>query len=287
MIRLFTILFLFCFVFIRPVAALESINIFVSVLPQKFLVERVGGERVSVSVMVRPGLSPETYEPTPKQMAALEKTRLYFRIAVPFESVWIERLQSINRSMQVVSCCGSINMREADLHDHGGNHEQRINDAHVWTSPKNAIVLAGLIKQALVETDPEHADYYSGNYSMLVSELEALHAEIKRELADLPHRYLIVSHPAWGYFAEEYDLMQIPIEQNGSEIRARGLARLIQLARSENIKTIFVQKQFNPASARILAREIGGTIVELDPLAADYIENLRRVAQAIKQGVDG
>ncbi|HKK15667.1 MAG TPA: zinc ABC transporter substrate-binding protein [Gammaproteobacteria bacterium] len=284
MIRLFTVLFLLCFVLVRPAAALEPINVFVSVLPQKYLVERVGGERVSVSVMVRPGLSPETYEPTPKQMAALEKTRLYFRIAVPFESVWIERLQSINRSMQVVSCCGSIKMREPDIHDHGGNHEQRINDAHVWTSPKNAIVLAGLIRQALVETDPEHADYYSGNYSRLVSELEALHAEIKRELADLPHRYLIVSHPAWGYFAEEYDLMQIPIEQNGSEIRARELARLIQLARRENIKTVFVQKQFNPASARILAREINARIVELDPLAGNYIENLRRVTRAIKQG---
>lgn len=281
MFRLLSVLFLFCIA--GPAAALEPINVFVSILPQKFLVEKIGGERVSVSVMVRPGLSPETYEPTPRQMAALENAHLYFRIAVPFESVWIERLQAINKSMRVVPCCGSIDLHDPATFDHPGDHDKHIDDVHVWTSPKNAIVLAGLVKQALVETDPAHSAYYAGNYHELVSELESLHAFIKSELADLPHRFLIVSHPAWGYFAREYDLVQVPIEQQGSEIRAKELTRLIELARRENIKTVFVQKQVNPSSAKILSREIGARVVELDPLAEDYIENLRRVARAIRE----
>ena len=93
-----------------------------------------------------------------------------------------------------------------------------------------------------------------------------------------------MSHPAWGYFADAYDLKQIPIEQNGSEIRAKELTRLIELARMENIHTVYVQRQFNNASAEILAREINADVVELDPLAENYIENLRRVTDAIVRG---
>lgn len=277
-------LLLYCLCVVAPAVASEPVDIFVSILPQKFLVERIGGELVSVSVMVRPGLSPETYEPTPRQMASLEKAQLYFRIAVPFESVWIDRLQAINPSMQVVPCCGSIEITDQVTDDGAHDHKQHINDAHVWTSPKNAIVLAGLIRQALIDIDPDHADYYTANHHRLVADLETLHNDIAGELRDLPHRYLLVSHPSWGHFAAEYNLRQIAIEQNGSEISARKLSQLVQLARRENIRAVYVQKQFNPASARILAREINGQVVELDPLAGDYIENLYRVARAIREG---
>lgn len=277
-------LLLFCLCVVAPATASEPVNIFVSILPQKFLVERVGGERVSVSVMVKPGLSPETYEPTPRQMASLEKAQLYFRIAVPFESVWIDQLQSINPSMQVVSCCGSIEIPDPFTDGSAHDHKQHSYDAHVWTSPKNAIGLAGIVRRALIDIDPEHADYYTANYQRLVTNLETLHNDIARELRDLPHRYLLVSHPSWGHFAAEYDLKQIAVEQNGSEISARKLSQLVQLARRENIRTVYVQKQFNPASARILAREINGRVVELDPLAGDYIDNLYRVARAIREG---
>jgi len=263
----------------------DVINIFVSILPQKYLVERIGGDRVAVMVMVKPGLSPETYEPTPKQMTALNNSRIYFRIGIPFESVLIEKIERLNSNLRIINCCHHFLTGNLSNHD---QHDTQITkhdlDAHVWTSPVNAKYLAKLIKIALIEFDPLHRDDYEINYAVLVNELDELDSTIRNQLAHIKHRYLIVSHPAWGYFADAYGLKQVPIEQNGSEVRAKELTRLIELARAEDIHTVYVQRQFNNASAEILAREINAEVVELDPLAENYIENLRRVTQAIVQG---
>lgn len=262
----------------------DAINIFVSILPQKYLVERIGGNRVVVTVMVKPGLSPETYEPTPKQMTALGDARLYFQIGIPFELIWIERIENLNSKLRIIDCCSLLLAGKSSNHDHHGQITKHDLDAHVWTSPVNAKYLAELIKTALVELDPLSSDFYERNYAVLIAELDKLDSTIRARLAHIKNRYLIVSHPAWGFFADTYNLKQIPIEQNGSEIRAKELTRLIELARAENIHTVYVQRQFNNASAEILAREINADVVELDPLAEDYIENLRRVTHAIVQG---
>ncbi len=285
MCRLFYVI-LFCLLnvaFISRVQAQDTINVFVSILPQKYLVERVGGERVTVNVLVRPGLSPETYEPTPKQMAGLSDANIYFRMAVPFESVWINKISSVNPDIKIVECCGELEIVDPVNHNHEPD-SGIADDAHFWTSPRNAIVLAELIRSALADFEPGSAGYFEKNYMELVSDLKELDRYIRTALNDIENRYLIVAHPSWGHFAEEYGLQQISIEQHGSEIKARQLTRLVEFARKENIHTIYTQKQFNAASARTLAREINGHIVELDPLAEDYINNLRYVTQAIVAG---
>lgn len=288
--RRFSVFLCFCLSCLQPLQIAsaeinEPINIFVSILPQKYLVERVGGDRVAVEVMVRPGLSPETYEPTPKQMASLSNSQLYFRIGIPFESVWIERIERLNSNLKIIDCCHNLLTEKLSNPD---QHDSQITrhdlDAHVWTSPVNAQYLAELVKAALVELDPLFSDNYERNYAVLIDELDELDSTIRNQLAKIKNRYLLVSHPAWGYFANAYDLKQIPIEQDGSEIRAKELTRLIEFARAENIRTVYAQKQFNNASAEILAREINADVVELDPLAENYIENLRQVTHAIAQG---
>lgn len=289
MYRLFCVI-LFCLSHVAVITVAHArtqdpVNVFVSILPQKYLVERVGGERVTVNVMVRPGLNPETYEPTPKQMAGLSDADLYFRIAVPFEAVWIKRIGSLNPAIRIIECCGDLVINDPVTYDHEF-HAGLVNDAHVWTSPQNAIVLAGIIKSALSEFDPESADYFENNYRTLVSELNDLDQYIRAELAGINNRYLLVAHPSWGHFAGAYGLKQIPIEQQGAEIKAKQLSRLVELARREKIQTVYIQKQFNAASARILAREINAGMVELDPLAEDYINNLRDVTRAIIGGAE-
>lgn len=263
----------------------DPVDVFVSILPQKYLVERVGGERVKVNVMVRPGLNPETYEPTPKQMAELSNADLYFRMAVPFESVWIKRISSLNPDIRIIECCGDLVINDPVTHDHE-SHEGLANDAHVWTSPQNAIVLAGIIKSALSEFEPDSSVYFENNYRLLLSDLNDLDQYIRTELTGINNHYLIVAHPSWGHFAEAYGMQQISIEQHGAEIKARQLSKLVEFARKENIHTIYTQKQFNNASAKILAREINGRIVELDPLSEDYINNLRHVTQVIIAGAE-
>jgi len=252
----------------------DPIKIFVSILPQKFLVEQIGGNRVLVRTMVNPGSNPETYEPTPKQIAALSESQLYFQIGVPFESVWIDRIEKLNCNLKVIYCCANILSHEAKKHEL---------DAHIWTSPLNAKYLATLIKKALVKHDPQHKNIYEKNHAVLINKLDKLDKDIRKQLTQLNNRYLIVSHPSWGYFADTYNLKQLSIEQEGSEIRAKELSRLIELAKAENIHTVYTQKQVNNASANILAREINAKIVELDPLAENYIENLRQVTARIAQ----
>ena len=232
--------------------------------------------------MVKPGASPETYEPTPRQMATLEDTQLYFRIAVPFESIWIDRIQAINPQLKIIPCCDPITSSGVTAHE----HKRGIDDSHIWTSPRNAMVIAEIVKQALSDHDPVHRADYQRNYDALVRDLHTLDQDLQDMLSSLSHRFLIVSHPSWGHFANAYNLRQIPLEQNGSEIRAKQLANIIQLARRENIHTIFSQKQFNSGSAEVLAREINGQVVSLDPLAEDYISNLYQVGEKIRDGAN-
>ena len=232
--------------------------------------------------MVGNGQSPATYEPTQKQMALLDKSQLYFQIGVPFERLWIDAISELNSDMKIIECCTELNMRQIEVHTHDthvGNGNAT--DPHIWTSPDNAKYIALKIKKALSDSYPIHKKEFETNYFRLVDDLDKLDQDIKSRLAKLNNRYFIVSHPSWGYYAEAYDLIQLPIEVEGKEVRAKSLVKLIEFAKSKNIHRVFVQKQFNKKSAEIVAREIIADVIELDPLAEDYIANLYYVTDAI------
>lgn len=262
------------------VKAEEPVRIHVSIPPQKFLVERIGGNRVDVAVLLKQGMSPESYEPTPRQMARLNSSSLYFRIGVPFEEVWIKQVAELNPELAIIPCCGSLG---AITHDHS-NEEQYLKDTHVWTSPDNAKELARIIRDVLIEHDEVNTAIYSRNFDQLAEELDQLDLKIKHNLDEIRHRYLIVSHPSWGHFAERYHLNQVPIERHGSELRARELARLVNLINATGIKVIYVQPQYKTTAAKVLARETGASMIEIDPLAENYIENLEMISKLIREG---
>ena len=270
---------------IASVQAAEVVNVFVSILPQKYLVERIGGDRVQVQVMVRLGLNAETYEPLPRQMAALSDTDVYFRIGVPFESIWITKISAVNPQLRIIGCCPEL----APAGFQSGRQQldetvRHAYDAHVWTNPRNAIYIADIILNSLADIDPGSREYYEKNHAALVQDLNDLDQFIKQRLAYLANPYLMVAHPSWSYFADAYGLTQIPLERHGTEIRPRELSGFVDIARKNKIHTVYVEKQFNSASAQLLARETGADIVELDPLAEDYINNMKKVAQAIAAG---
>ena len=274
MFRIIIFVTLFACQFLQYCYASESDvnNVFVSILPQKYFAERVAGEHVKVSVMVGKGQSPATYEPTPKQMVLLNKSQLYFQISVPFESIWIDAIGELNPELKIIECCLELGTRDREGHSH---------DPHIWTSPANAKYIALQMKKALIDSYPVYEKEFESNCSRLIEDLDKLDLDIKSRLAQLDNRYIIVSHPSWGYYAEAYDLIQLPIEVEGKEVRAKSLVNLIEFARSKNIKKVFVQKQFNKNSAEIIAREINADVIELDPLAEDYIANLYYVTDAI------
>ena len=253
-------------------------QVFVSILPQKYCVEKIGGKRVNVHVMVGPGQSPETYEPTPRQMTLLSQARLFFAIGIPFEHALLHTIRELNSDIDVVECCTDITLLDAH-----GQEQTKVDDLdpHVWTDPKNMQYFAYDVQQALSKIIPEHQKEFRRNYYLLINDLKKLNQDINQQLSELKNRYMVVSHPAWAYYARAYNLTQIPILINGREANARSLANLIDFARAKNIRRVFIQKQSNSNVAEVLAREIDADIFVLDPLAEDYIENLYRVTEAI------
>ena len=270
------------------VSAGEKVPVFVSILPQKYFVERIGGDQVEVSALVGPGQSPETYEPTPQQMAALHRTRLFFRIGAPFEQAWMDRVQRGNPALRVIDNRDDILLRElesaGESHDteHDHSHTQG-KDPHIWTSPPLVKQMAAQIRDALITEAPEHRTAFESNHAVFAAELDALDREIRDRLASLQHRRFMVFHPAWGYFADSYDLQQIPIEAAGKTPGPRTLANLIEAAKNEGVRVIFVQAQFSDRAARAVAQAIGGRVEAIDPLAYDFPANLRHVANLIAE----
>jgi len=262
--------------FTAPALA-EGLPVFVSVLPQKYLAERVAGERVAVSVMVGPGQSPATYEPTPRQMARLAAARIYFRIGVPFEGVWVDRLAAANPSMKIIDTGQGIGA--------GGQDGRADEDPHVWTSPLTALHIARTMKDALAAADPEHRAEFESGFNRLAADLQGLDREIRELLGGLEKRKFMVFHPSWGHFADAYGLEQVAIERGGREPGARRLADLIDMARREGIRVIFVQEQFSRRNAEAVARAVGGRVVPVDPLAEDYIDNLRSTAEQFAEAM--
>jgi len=255
-------------------SASAPLPVFVSILPQKYFVERVGGEQVAVSVMVGSGQSPATYEPTPRQMTALSQARLYFSIGVAFEDVWLKRIQATNPALRVVPMQRGI----ALLPLTGPSGEIGGTDPHVWTSPQRVKLMAANVRDALNQADPNHRGDYESNYRTLAAEMDKLDGNIRAILASARGKPFMVFHPSWGYFAKDYGLRQIPIEAEGKEPGAKALVRVIDLGKREGVRVIFVQTQFSQRTAETIATAIGARVVAVDPLAENYPQNLLRVA---------
>jgi zinc transport system substrate-binding protein len=276
---------------VRMTYAADPLPVFVSIPPQKYFVEKIGGDLVSVSIMVTPGSNPHNYEPRPSQMTALSKATIYFAIGITFEDAWLSRFSAINSKMRIVHTEEGIEKISMAPHEHrqGGDrqhsskHEEtdETKDPHVWLSPMNGLIMAKNILKALQDEDPSNSLIYKDNYKYFAIEIENLDAELKNLFADKKGMSFMVFHPAWGYFAKAYDLVQVPIEVEGKEPKPAQLKELVESARKERITVIFAQPQFSARSAETIAKEIGGKVVMADDLAADWAENLRDQAKRI------
>ncbi len=255
---------------VKPNVYDDRVTVAVSILPQAYFVESIGGDKVQVSVMIPPGANPATYEPTPSQLKSLSDADLYIKIGhVPFEKTWMQRLISANKNMKIIDSSEDINIIE--------------NDPHIWLSPVLVKKQANSIFKGLVEIDPENRDYYAQNLAAFLKELDDLDAEIRNNLSGVENKKFMVFHPSWGYFAREYGLEQISIEVEGKEPSAEDLVKLVEKARSNNIKVIFASPQFSSKSAQVIAKELNGRVIFVDSLSRDYKNNLRVISETFAQ----
>jgi zinc transport system substrate-binding protein len=271
----------------------KKLRIVVSIPPQAYLVERIGGDRVEVATLVGPGESPHTYQPTDAQVSNAMRSDIFFRIRTPFErGRWAQTFMS-SPSVQTVDLSDGLQLRTIEAHHHDGvpcHHAHDTDgetalDPHVWLSPGRLMEMSRTIRDTLSERDPTGASDYLFRCAELISELEAVDAYVKERLAAHEGRAFFVFHPAWGYFADDYGLHQIAIEVGGKQPTDAELTEFIRIAREENVSVVFVQPQITGDSAEAVAEAIGGRTAMLDPIAFDVLSNIKHAADAIAEAL--
>lgn len=294
--------------------AFAKINTVVSILPQKTFLEKIGGEHVAVTLMVTPGSSPHSFEPKPTQMKEISRADLYFAIGIEFEEVWLPRFNDQNQNMRIVFTQKGIEKMKMAKHEHHEEHDHHADkehekehqdhahkdkkehdhdhhegmDPHVWTSPANVRIIAKNMADALIQKDPKHAGDYKTNLNAFLAEIDVLDQQIRTVLKPLPKQTkFMVFHPAWGYFARDYHLIQLAIEVEGKEPKPKQLAHLIEEAREENVHVVLTAPEFSDKSAKTLAKEIQGSVVKISPLNPKWSQNLLNLAKTIAKGAAG
>lgn len=269
-------LLLLCFC--NPANA-APLKVFVSILPQQYLLEQIGGEQIEAHVMVTSGYAPATYDPLPQQLQTLSSTNLYFAVGhLGFELAWLDKIRALNPQLKVILADDDIDLVKIETKaQHHADHAH-LYDPHIWLDPQLALNMAALMRDQLSQAMPEYQAFYAQNYQSLAERLNALDVQLQTELKPLKNRRFMVFHPAWGYFARRYGLEQIALSPIGKTPSPQDLIEMIDTAKRYEIKRIFVQKQFSQHMAKTVAQSIDGKVIAADPLTYNYIDNLKTIA---------
>lgn len=245
--------------------ATGKIGVVVTVLPQAEFVERVGGDKVDITVMVPPGLDPHTYAPTFDQLKAVKQAKMYAKVGsgVEFELAHMGQIEAANENMLVVSCSQNVTLID--------------NDPHIWNSPLNAKIMVENICQGLTQVDPDNADFYTENRDSYLRELDVLDEYIHCKLDGFTNRAFMIYHPAFGYLARDYYLTQIPVEAEGKPPTLQLIQDCIHEAEQYHLRYLFVAPQFRTGGCDAIARAINGEIAPADPLPSHYIANMANI----------
>ncbi|MBE7559761.1 zinc ABC transporter substrate-binding protein [bacterium] len=264
-----------------PVEA-APMKVVVGILPLADFVARLGASRLQVETLVPPGRPPELFEPSPQQLARLAQARLYVRVGLLFEDRVLADAATRYPNLTIHDLRQGLALLPMDAHDHDhAGHPVGASDPHVWLDPIRMKTAAEKLSAALVRLDPEGERDYRAGLAQLQKELDAIDAEIRERLSGLSNRRFYVFHPAFGYFADRYGLVQRAVETGGKEPGARQLAALIAQARADQATTLFVQPQFSPRSLTAIAKALDASVVILDDLPEDLLANYRDLADKL------
>ncbi len=263
----------------------------VSIVPQKFIIDHIAGSWLNVNVLIPPGASPVTYEPTPQQLKNLAHSALYYQIGhIGFELAWIDKLKSVSPQTKFIDTSKGLKLlfetdwdegHVGESHEDGGDNY----NPHIWLSPDLVKAQAKVIYETLVKQFPEHELTMKSNFEKFSYQCDSVRSKLDSIFKPLSGTSFIVYHPVWNYLAHDYNLHQVAIEFNGKEASANKLKNIIDFANEKNIKVIFVQKEFSDAQAQAIAQQIGGRVVELNPLDYNWFEVMESFVEAFEKGL--
>lgn len=264
----------------------EKPSITVSILPQKYFVQRIVGDKFNIHVITPPGANHETYEPVPRQMKSLSESVLYFANGYLMFEDYLMKKMGNELKARMVDLSEGIDLIASDVVEHGDHVHLHGVDPHFWLSPREVRIQAETILTAVQNLDPDNSTYYKDNFYAFLDDLDKLEEHITTSLADSRIRTFLIYHPAFGYFARQFGLEQIALEMDGKEPTATHIRKIAEMAREKGIKTVLIQSQFNITAAEVVAREIGGTVEILDPLPEDWLENMYSITLTIRNALN-
>ena len=274
----------------------------VTIEPQRYFAEKIAGDKFKINCVVPAGQSPETYDPTPQQMIQIGRSIAYLRIGpIGFEQAWMDKIRENNPKLQVFDTSEGMNLltdtedddhtHEHGTHDHDAHageeahhHHHGGVDPHIWSSIAGAKAVTWNTLNAFIELDPDNTEYFWQNYNKLVDEIDKTNTEIKQLLDPLTDRTFIIYHPALTYFANEFNLTQLCIEMDGKEPSPAQLKRLVETARANNARVVFIQQEFDQKNAELIAKETGCKLTVINPLAYDWTKEMIHIAKALADG---
>ncbi len=260
----------------------EKPVITVSILPLKTFVEKIAGNDFEINVLLPPGASPAAFSLVPSQLKKITRSAYWLRIGhIGFEYSWKDKIQQVNLKMKVVDLSEGLNLIESEVQPDSEQNSTGGINPHTWLSPTLVKQMAGRITEELSLLNPEKKEVYRKNYSQFAQEINQLDAEIKNALNDFGGREFIMFHPSLAYYAREYNLVQHSLEPGGKEPTPQRMARLVDFAKKENIRVIYIQSDLDLEQARVFAEEIDGEIVQMWPLNPAWAENLQDITKML------
>lgn len=259
----------------------EGRIISVTIEPQRYFAEQIGGDKFIIHTVVPAGQSPETYDPSPRQMINIGKSEAYFQIGhIGFEQAWMDNIKENNPDMQVFDLSKGFKFAETVAEDHG-DHVHLGVDPHIWSSIEGARRIALNTMAAFCKLDQENASFYYENYERVMAAIDSTEAELLAYISPLLNRTFIIYHPALTYFAEEFNLKQLCIEMDGKEPSPALLKELVQTAQAHQARVVFIQQEFDQKNAELIAKETGCRLVTINPLSYNWSEEMIHIAKAL------
>lgn len=286
--QLYTIIGLLCVILSIQACKEKSGNkqtVSVSILPQKYLVEKIAGDYLQVNVMIPPGMSPETCDLSTEQLKKLYDSDICFTIGhLPFELTHLAPVVKQRKDIRIINHSEGIKLLSGSCgHQHHNGHEHSGVDPHIWSSPRYVAQMAQQIFKALSEQYPTQKEKFEEGYKTLSKEIETVKEKADNALNEKRGSMFLIYHPALTYLADDYGLQQVAIENEGKEPNPAHLKHIIDLAKEKNIRIIFIQSQFDKNNALSVAKEIGGEVIPIDPLAENWTEEINKLIKVLQE----
>ncbi|HCR91056.1 MAG TPA: zinc ABC transporter substrate-binding protein [Prolixibacteraceae bacterium] len=259
----------------------------VTILPQKYFVDRITGGLYQVNVLIPPGASPELYSLVPSQLKDVVRSKTWLRMGhVGFELSWADKIQAANPDMQTFILSEGIDLIVGEEEEHDNHMHPGGVDPHFWMSPREISIIAENTLKALVKLYPAQEKLFRENFEKLKIDIEEVDRHISEVLVNVQNRSFLVFHPALTYFARQYGLEQVALEKMGKEPSPKHVKEVIQFAREKNIRVIFIQKEFDLTNAQIIAEEIDGNIIQINPLDYDWVAQMKETTTNLKSALN-